>query len=93
MLTPRYSQRDSFSRIAVSRRPVSLRTKRNAPSVAATSNPPEIHSQTRMSRSKLSKPDNPLDEPVKVPPAKITCVATIGSTSEITDAYSGVAPG
>ena len=39
-----------------------------------------------MSRSKLSKPDRPLLEPVKVPPAKMTCVATIGSTSETTEA-------
>ena len=46
-----------------------------------------------MLKSKLSKPDRPLLDPVKVPPEKIIWVATIGSTSDTTDAYSGVAPG
>ena len=91
--TPRYSQRASFSRMAMSRRPVSLLTKRSAVSVAASSIAAAIQNQTRVSRSKLSKPDRPLDEPVKLPPAKMTWVTTIGSTRESTEAYSGVAPG
>ena len=83
---PRYSQRPSFSRIATSTLPKSLRTKRHATSVTATRKPPAIQNQVSTSTSKLSKPDSPLLEPVKLPPEKITCVSTIGSTSDTTDA-------
>jgi hypothetical protein len=36
--------------------------------VTATRKPPEIQNQASMDRSKLSKPDRPLLDPVKLPP-------------------------
>ena len=79
--------------MAVSKRPESLRTKRNAASVVSSSRPPLNHNQVWMPKSKLSNPDSPLLDPVKLPPEKMIWVATIGNTSDTTDAYSGVAPG
>ena len=65
---PTYSQRCSFSRIATRMRPASLRTNSHAPAVSTTRKPPAIQNQASIDTSKLSNPDSPLLEPVKLPP-------------------------
>ena len=73
-------------------RPASLRTNSHAPAVTTTRNAPAIQNQVLISIEKLSNPDRPLLEPVKVPPEYRICATMIGSTSVTTDAYSGEAP-
>ena len=67
-LRPRYSQRGSFSRMATSTRPASLLTNSHVPAVTATRYTPEIQNHPLRSSWKLSKPESPLLDPVKVPP-------------------------
>ncbi len=65
---PTYSQRCSFSRIATRTLPASLRTNIQARAVSTTRKAPAIQNHASMDTSKLSNPDSPLLEPVKLPP-------------------------
>jgi hypothetical protein len=65
---PRQAQRSSLSRSALSSRPVSLRITISATIAVATSARPARRNQLSNSRSKVSKPTKPLEEPVNVPP-------------------------
>ena len=67
-LMPRYSQRCSLSRIASRMRPPSLRRKTQAPAVTTTRKTPAMRNQASSEMSKVSNPDSPLLDPVKLPP-------------------------
>ncbi len=82
---PRYWQRTSFSRMATSRRPKSLRTIVTARVATTTSSSPATRNQLSVSRSGTSKPDSPLLDPVVFPPAKMSCTNTIGNTRVIVE--------
>ena len=84
-LMPRYSQRCSFSRIATRMRPASLRTNSHAAAVMTMSITPASLNHASSETSKLSKPDRPLLDPVKLPPENRICVTTMGSTSVTTE--------
>src|ERR1700686_2450589 len=62
-LIPRYVQRCSFSRIAISNRPKSLLTKNQAAVVSTTRPMPQIVNQASTDRSKVLKPRSPRDDP------------------------------
>ena len=82
---PRYWQRASFSRIATSNRPKSLRTRVAAAVVTATSSNPAVRNRSSVLKSGISKPDSPLLDPVVLPPAKISCTSTMGNTRVMVD--------